>query len=218
MNPRRDPNPFTPSSEPEWVMQPESSIPQRLMNQKSDAGIAKSVNYDVSAEPTKSTLSEGAHASSRALLNVQEQHIKSQSLAVSAPSTSNSTKTPAPLPFRKPIEFTVSNERNLELSSSDTRDSAAALSVQSHGIRSTLIHLSSINAPPRPDKPLPASQWSIPCFPTTNGVPLSDQTQAGRTLALPRRPAQASSGSSDLLEDDNVGAQHIPSLQPIRRK
>lgn len=199
-------------------MPPKSSVPQRLMNQKSEAGTAKSDNYDVAAERKKSTVSEGAHASSRALLNVQEQHIKTHNTAVSAPSTSSATKGPAPPPPRKPIEFVVSNERNLELSSSEKRDSAAALSIQPHVIRSTVINLSSINALPQSDKPLPASrQWLIPYLPTTDDVPLSDQTQASPTIALLKRPAQASSGSSELLDDDNVGAQHIPSLQPIRR-
>lgn len=199
-------------------MPPKPPISQRLMNQKSEAGTAKSDNYNVAAEPKKSTVSEGAHASSRALLNVQEQHIKTHNPAVSAPSTSSSTKGPAPSPPRKPIEFVVSNERNPELSSSDKRDSAAALSIQPHVIRNTLINLSSINALPQSDKHLPASgQWLIPCLPTTNDVPLSDQTQASPTIALLKRPAQASSGSSELLDDDNVGVQHIPSLQPIRR-
>lgn len=197
-------------------MPPKSSVPQRLMNQKSEAGTAKSDNYDVVAEPKKWTVSEGAHASSRALLNVQEQHIKTHNPAVSAPSTSSSTKGPAPPPPRKPIEFVVSNERNVELSSNDKRDSAAALSIQPHVIRSTLINLSSINALPQSDKPLPASrQWLIP---TTNDVPLSEQTQASPTIALLKRPAPASSRSSELLDDDTVGAQHIPSLQPIRRR
>lgn len=200
-------------------MLPKSSVPQRLMNQKSEAGTAKSDNYDVAAEPRKSAVSDGAHASSRALLNVQEQHIKTRNPEVSTPSTSSSTKGPAPPPPPKPIEFVVSNERNLELSSSDNRDSAAALSIQPQVMRSTLVHLSSINALPRSDKPLPASrQWSIPCLPTTSGVPLSDQTQAGPTPTLPKKSAQASSGSSGLLDDENVGAQHIPSLQPIRRR
>lgn len=199
-------------------MPPKSSVPQRLMNQKPEAGTAKSDTYDVVAEPKKWTVSEGVHASSRALLNVQEQHIKTHNPAVSAPSTYSSTKGPAPPPPRKPIEFVVSKERNVELSSSDKRDSAAALSIQPHVIRSTLINLSSINALPQSDKPLPASrQWLIPCSPTTNDVPLSDQTQASSTIALLKRPAQASSGSSELLDDDTVGAQHIPSLQPIRR-
>lgn len=200
-------------------MPPKSSLPQRLMNQKSEAGTAKSDNYDVAAEPTKSTVSEGAHASSRAVLNVQEQHLKTQNPAVSAASTSSSTKGPAPPSSRKPIESVASNEQNHGLSSSGKRDSATALSIQPQVIRSTFIHLSSINALPRSNKPLPASRpWSIPCLPTTNDVPLSDQTQAGPTIALPKEPAQASSGSSELLDDDNVGAQHIPSLQPIRRR
>lgn len=199
-------------------MPPKLSVPQRLMNQKSEAGTAKSDNYDVAAEPRKSTVSEGVQGSSRALLNLQDQHIKTNNPAVSAPSTSSSSKGRAPPPPRKPIEFVVSNERNLELSSRDKRESAGALSIQPHVTRTTLINLSSLNALPQSDKPLPASrQWLIPCLPTTNDVPLSDQTQASPTIALLKRPAQASSGSSELLDDDNVGAQHIPSLQPIRR-
>lgn len=200
-------------------MPPKSSVPHRLMNQKSETGTTKSDNDDISAEPTKLDVSECAHASSRALLNVQERHIKSRNPIGSAPSTSSSTKGPAPPLPRKPIEFVVSNERSLELSSSDMRDSAAALSIRPDIIRSTLIHASSINALPRSGRSLPASrQWSIPCLPTTSGVPLSDQTQAGPTIALPKKPAQASSGSGGLLDDDNVGAQHIPSLHPIRRR
>lgn len=187
------------------------------MNQKSEAGTAKSDNYDVAAEPRKSTVSEGVHGSSRALLNLQDQHIKTDNPAVSAPSTTSSTKGQAPPPPRKPIEFVVSKERNLEVSSRDKRDSAGALSIQPLVTRSTLINLSSTNALPQSDKPLPASRHLItPCLPTTKDMPLSDQTQASPTIALLKRPAQASSGSSELLDDDNVGAQHIPSLQPIR--
>lgn len=199
-------------------MPTKSSVPQRLMNQKYEAGTVKSDNYDVATEPRKSTVSEGVHGSSRALLNVQEQHIKTHNPAISAPSTSSSTKARAPAPPRKPIEFVVSNERNLELSSSDKRGSPAALSVQPHVIRSTSINLSSINALPQSDEPLPATrQRLIPCLPTTNDVPLSDQKEASPIVVLLKRPAQASSGSSQLLDDDNIGAQHIPSLQPIRR-
>lgn len=199
-------------------MPTKSSVPQRLMNQNYEAGTVKSDKYDVAAEPRKSTVSEGVHGSSRALLNVQEQHIKTHNPAVSAPSTSSSTKGRAPALSRKPIEFVVSNVRNLELSSSDKRGSPVALSVQPHVVRSTSINLSSINALPQSDEPLPASrQWLIPCLPTTNNMPLSDQKQASPIVALLKRPAQASSGSSELLDDDNIGAQHIPSLQPMRR-
>lgn len=205
-------------------MPTKSYVPQRLMNQKYEAGTVKSDNYDVATEPRKSTVSEGVHGSSRSLLNVQEQHIKTHNPAISAPSTSSSTKARAPAPPRKPIEFVVSKERNLDLSCSDKRGSPAALSVQPHVIRSTSINLSSINALPQSDEPLPATrQRLIPCLPTTNDVPptndvpLSDQKQASPIVVLLKRPAQASSGSSQLLDDDNIGAQHIPSLQPIRR-
>lgn len=199
-------------------MPPTSFVPHRLMNQKSETDTTKSDNDDISAEPSKLDVSECAHAGG-GLLNVQGRRIKSRDPAGSAPSASSSTKGPAPPPPRKPIELVVSNERNLELSSRDMRDSAAAFSIRPHVIRSTLIHLSSINALPRSDEPLPAiRQWSIPSLPTTSGVPLSDQIQAGPTFALPKKPAQASSGSSGLLDDDNVGAQHIPSLHPIRRR
>ena len=217
MNPQRISNPFTPSSEPDWVMLPKSSVPQGLMKTKSEAGTSKSGIYNVAAEPGKLILSE-AHASNRGLPSIQKRRIETQNPAVAAPSKSSFTRGPAPPIPRKPIEFVISNERNLELSPSETLDSAPSLSVQPQVIGSTLIHPPSINALPVSDKALPAShQWSIPYSPATSSVRLPYQQQAGPTLALPKNPAQASSGSSGLLDDDNVGAQYIPSLQPICR-
>lgn len=218
MNPQRISNPFTPSIEPDWVMPPKLSVPQGLMKTKSEAGKAKSGIYNVAAEPGKLILSE-AHASNGGLLNIQKRRMDTQNPAVAAPSTSSFTRGPAPPIPQKPIEFVISKERNLELSSSEKLDSAASLSVQPQVIGSTLIHLSSINALPGSDRPLPAShQLSIPCSPAASSVGLPDQPQADPTLELPKNPAQASSGSSGLLDDDNVGAQSIPSLQPIRRR
>lgn len=218
MNPQRLSNPFTHSSEPDWVMLPKSSVPQGLMKIKSEAGTGKSGNSNVEAEPGKLTIAEVAHASNRGLLNMQEQRRVTQYPAEVAPSTSSFTRGPAPPIPRKPIEFVISNERNLELSSSDKVGSAAALPVQPQVIGRTSKHLSSINVLPRPDKPLPASHHcSIPCLPATSSVRLSDQLQAGSTLALPKNPAQASSGLIGLLDDDNVGPPYIPTLQPIRR-
>lgn len=198
-------------------MLPKLSAPQGLMKTKSEAGTSKNGFHNVAAEPGKLILSE-AHASNGGLPSIQKRRIETQNPAIAAPSTSSFTRGPAPPIPPKPIEFVISNERNLELSSREKLDSAASLSVQPQVIGSTLIHLSSINALPGSDKPLPAShQWSIPCSPAMSSVRLPDRPQAGPTLALPKNPAQASSGSSGLLDDDDIGAQYIPSLQPICR-
>lgn len=188
------------------------------MNKKVEAGTAKSGKWNVAAEPGNSTASEAVHASNRALLSNLEKRIETQNPAASVPSTSSFTRAPAPPIPRKPIQFVISNDRNLEQSSRDKRDSAAALSIQPQVARITLRHSTSINAHPGSDKALLASrQWSIPRLPATSSVHLSDQPQADSTLGLPKNLAQASSGSSGLLDDDNVGAQYIPSLQPVSR-
>lgn len=218
INPQRMSNPFTPSSEPDWIMRPERSFSQGLMKTKSEAGTSQSGIYNVAVEPGKSILSE-AHASNGELPNIQKRRIEKQNPAVAAPSTSSFTRGPAPPIPRKPIEFAISKKRNLEPSLSETLDSAASLSVQPpQVIGSTLEHMSSMNALPGSDKALPVShQWSIPYSPATSSVRLQYQPQAGPSLALPKNRAQASPGSSGLLDDDNVGAQYIPSLQPICR-
>lgn len=218
MNHQRISNPFTPSSAPDWVMLRKSYVPNGHMNKQVEADTAKRGNDNVAVEPGNLPRAEVAHASDRGLLNLQEPRIETQSHGVAESSTSSYTRGPPPPIPRKPIEFVISNERNLEPSSSDRLETAADLSDQPQIVGSTLKQLSSINTLPWSDKPLPAShQWSIPSLPATNSVRLPDEPHADPTLASPKNLAQSLSGSSGLLDDDNVGALYFPSLQPIRR-
>ncbi len=188
------------------------SIPQALGSKKVEIGAAESAKPPPSYEAKKASISDVIHTTKTTQVTQQEEVKGTLSPGTSASSPYNLSRGPAPPVPRKPAELIAPSERKKNPPHTQRQDSVPALSSKPQARRQPS-NMLSLN-------PLIGSQKSLSSSPTSNlemkrSKNLPDRDRSGLPSQSPT--SKASSGSRGLLDEDNVGAQSIPSLQPLRR-
>ena len=222
----RPSNPFTPSSEPDWVLvskpRPRDGSKDRPATHRE---VSKSTTNAHQVVPRFEPIQNTSSALTNDNLSPNRKHVQRMSSEDSAVSVSSLSRKQAPPIPKKPSLLSPPVRRQAS-SSSQTVDTVDQIQSPPPGWKTSATIPPGANYPPPPRRTTPLTQPSL----SSRQTPSSDSVQKdhdnipssmhlnGRKLLPPEgRSGSANEGSYGLLDDDDNGVQGIPSLQPFRR-
>ena len=229
-NPKRPSNPFTPSSEPDWIVVPKSAVSQGRGNQRTSRPPSTQVSRHppASFDPAESLPSSSVHVNGGPLTSNRASMSRTASFASSASSSKGASRKPAPPIPKKPELLTRNSSQQSGLGSQrkdDPRLSSARMTSPTNTPRRELVSpsLSGLGFPPPPRRNVHRSQ----AFPPNRHTPTLPPPRVSRRLSPnladesrpplpPRRPSEIAVNPGGIMDENDGGAQSIPSLQPRR--
>ncbi|KAL8942373.1 MAG: hypothetical protein Q9216_001693 [Gyalolechia sp. 2 TL-2023] len=227
LNPARPSNPFTLTTEPDWILVARSQEARNL-GEKASKPPAPPSRYGTRSSPTSSGRPGPYQSAPDVAPRYGMSALKTQTHSLSPSKASEILHKPAPPIPRKPPLLSALSVRPDSPQSRPNRESKSPTTDEhTNGIRRSA-GKSGIAILPSP----PLSRQSDPgvTVPETvsvhdvakkipNARPLSERHQPPSKLVnpvMPSRRGEEEDSRRDLLSEDNVGAKAIPSLQPLR--